>query len=420
MELITFENGMRVALEYKPDVRSAAVCFDIAAGNRFEAQTTAGISHFIEHMVFKGTASRTSEDIARESDLMGGQLNAFTAKEYTCFYSRALTEHIGRTLDLICDMLCNPSFDSEDIETERGVVLEEIGMYEDSPEDLCSDMLNALSHSGNPLSFNILGTRETVESFDADGLRRYMATTYSPERTVVSLCGNFDRQEALEILDRYFGSQKNKNNALKYEKTVISGGVTLASRDFEQTVVSFCVNGLDAFHPLRHALSFYSSILGGASASKINRRIREELGLAYSAYSFSSYYLGTGVFGITAGLAPKNQEKYFSEVAEILKNSPKLLTEDEIERTREQFKVGLVLANESLSSIAASAGKQLLLKGEYHDLDADLKKLRAVTLNDVKEAANTVNRFETVALSAVGKIENEDFYRSMLEKLKNH
>ena len=159
MELITLDNGLKIALEFKADARSAAVCFDIAAGNRFESPATAGISHFIEHMVFKGTVTRSSEDIARESDLMGGQLNAFTSKEYTCFYSRALTEHIGRTLDLMCDMLCNPLFDSEDIETEKGVVLEEIGMYEDSPEDLCSDILNALSYNGNSLGFNILGTR---------------------------------------------------------------------------------------------------------------------------------------------------------------------------------------------------------------------------------------------------------------------
>lgn len=418
MELITLDNGLKIALEFKADARSAAVCFDIAAGNRFESPATAGISHFIEHMVFKGTVTRSSEDIARESDLMGGQLNAFTSKEYTCFYSRALTEHIGRTLDLMCDMLCNPLFDSEDIETEKGVVLEEIGMYEDSPEDLCSDILNALSYNGNSLGFNILGTRETVQGFTADCLRKYMAETYTPERIVVSICGNFDRGEILKILDRYFGQKPNSNNALKYNQIVISGGITLAPRDFEQTVVSFCVNGVDAFHPLRHALSFYSSILGGASSSKINRRIREELGLAYSAYSFSSYYLGAGVFGITAGLAPKNQKKYFSEVAEIFKISQTLLCEDEIERTREQFKVGLVLANESLSSIAASAAKQLLLKGEYYDLDADLKKLRAVTLNDVKEAARLVNNFETVALSAVGKTESEDFYRSMLEKFK--
>ena len=177
MEKITLKNGLTVALDRRPDAHSAAISIYVAAGNRFESANISGISHFIEHMVFKGTYSRTAEAIARESDMMGGQLNAFTAKEHTCFYSRALTEHVGRTLHLMCDMLCNPKFDKHDIETEKGVVLEEIGMYEDSPEDLCSDLLNATCYNKRPLGFNILGTRETVQSFTADTLREYMSKT---------------------------------------------------------------------------------------------------------------------------------------------------------------------------------------------------------------------------------------------------
>lgn len=194
MEKIVFDNGFTVALSPMEGVRSAAVSFFIAAGNRFETEKLCGVSHFIEHMVFKGTKTRTTEMIAEQSDIMGGQLNAYTSKEYTCFYSRALTEHVGRTLHLISDMICNPLFKRSDIETEKGVILEEIGMYEDSPEELCADMLTALCYKGQPLGFNILGTRESVMNMTGRDLRGYMEKTYVPERMVVSVCGAYDRQ----------------------------------------------------------------------------------------------------------------------------------------------------------------------------------------------------------------------------------
>ncbi len=417
MEKITLKNGLTVALDLRPNAHSAAISIYIAAGNRFENSKICGISHFIEHMVFKGTTTRSSEAIARESDLMGGQLNAFTAKEYTCFYSRALTEHVGRTVHLLCDMICNPLFDAHDLETEKGVVLEEIGMYEDSPEDLCSDLLNATCYKDKPLGFNILGTRDTVQGFTADSLREYMAAVYVPERIVVAVCGSFDRNEVLDILEGYFGQRPNTGNPIKCDRMDIADGITLKKRANEQTQVAFCFNGLPYGHKLRYAASFFSSILGGASSSRINRRIREELGLTYSAYSFTSNYLGTGLFGISAGLAPKNQERFFTEVAKILGTMPDSLTLEEIELTREQFKAGIVLSNESMSAIASSAGRQLLLNGRYIDLDETLKEISSVTLDEVKEAARLVTDPKTLALAAVGETHDEQFYREMLTKL---
>ena len=380
MEKFVFENGLTVALTEQPQVHSAAISIYVAAGNRFEEEHISGISHFIEHMVFKGTTSRSTNDIAEESDIMGGQLNAYTAKEYTCFYSRALTDHVPRTLDLMCDMLCNPLFDENELNTEKGVVLEEIGMYEDSPEDFCSDMLTAVCYKNKPLGFNILGTRKTVSSFTADSLRAYMTKAYAPERIVVSLCGKFDRDIVLEILDKYFGCKKNTGNPLKYETMTISGGFSLVHRNIEQTQLAYCFNGLPFNHPLKYASSFFTSITGGAASSKINRRIREELGLAYSTYTFTSNYLGTGVFGVFAGLAPKNQEKFLLESLKILKSAREDISKEDVERTKEQFKAGLVLSNESMSAIAASVGRQLLLQGEYVAIENVLKEVVAVSV----------------------------------------
>lgn len=417
MEKILLSNGLTVAFSAQPHSHSAAISICVASGNRFEPADKQGIAHFIEHMVFKGTDSRTAAEIAEESDLMGGQLNAYTAKEYTCFYSRALREHLSRTLHLMCDMLCNPLFDPKDIEAEKGVVLEEIGMYEDTPEDLCSDMLNALCYKNKPLGFNILGTRESVSGFTADGLREFMATAYAPERTVISICGSFDRDECLEIIESYFGRLKNTGNPLSFEKDTITDGFTLCNKKQEQTQVSLCFNGLPIGHELRFPAAFFSSAAGGSSSSRINLRIREELGLAYSVYTFSSSYLGTGMFGISGGLAHKNQERFLRESLRVLRETREGITDGEVDRTKEQFKAGLVLANDNMASTAASVGRQLLLEGEYIDLSVVLKQLEAVTAEQVREAARLITDPETVAFSAVGNTNPESFYKGLLEEL---
>ncbi len=415
MEKILLENGLVVSLDYKPDARSAAVGIYIAGGNRFEPMNKSGISHFIEHMVFKGTTTRSCDDIARESDIMGGQINAYTAKEYTCFYSRALTEHVGKTLSLLCDMLCNPLFDKKDIETEKSVILEEIGMYEDSPEDLCSDMLTAECYKNQPLGLNILGTRNSVSNMSEDDLRKYMSTVYVPERTVVSLCGNFNRNEILDVLNNFFGKLKNTANPVKYDNLKISGGIALCRRPAEQTQLSLCFNGLPNLHPLYYASAFFSSIVGGASSSKINRRIREELGLAYSAYTYTVSYLGTGIFGISCGLAHKNQEQFLHEAIKIVKDSVYNITSEEIERTREQFKASIVLSNESLSSIAASAGRQLLLENKYLGIDDVLNIINSVSADDVFEAAKLITDTSIYTLSVVGDAKDEEYYKRILK-----
>ncbi len=415
MEKLVLNSGLTVVLDEKKDARSSAICFFVAAGNRFESAEMSGVSHFIEHMVFKGTKTRSVNDIAEESDIMGGQLNAYTAKEFTCYYSRALSEHTLRTIDLICDMIANPRFDKNDIETEKGVVLEEIGMYEDSPEEYCADLLNALCFKDKPLGFNILGTRQTVKAMNSDILRQYMDYAYSPERITVSICGNFDRDAVLELLDKYFGRLKNKGNIITFDSSSISGGFTLCKRPAEQTQIAVCYNGLPTGHELKIASAFFSSIVGGASSSRINRRIREELGLAYSVYTFSSHYLGTGMFGLSGGLAHKNQQKFLQEGLKILHECAKTLTDEEIERTREQFKAGIVLSNESMSAVASSMGKQMLLEGRYINLDELVREIDLVTKDMIVESAKLVTKKDVVAVSVVGDAKSEDFYRDIIE-----
>lgn len=417
MEKTVLSNGLTVALEEISGLRSAAVCIYVAAGNRFESEEISGISHFIEHAVFKGTASRSTEDIAAEADMMGGQLNAYTAKEYTCFYSRALSDHVSATLDLMCDMLCNPKFDPDDIETEKGVIIEEIGMYEDSPEDLCSDMLNAVCFKDSPLGLNILGTRASVSAMTPRKLREYMEKTYVPERTVISVAGAFDRDAVLEVINRFFGGRKNSGNPVRFSKTDVSGGFSFCRKKTEQTQIAIAFKGLPELHPLKYALAFFTSISGGASSSRINCRIREELGIAYSAYTFSSEYEGTGIFGISGGLSHKNQERFLKESLDILYGTCGSITEEEFLRTKEQFKAGIVLSNESISSIAAAAGRQYLLDGRYVDVDEMLREIDAVDEEKIKEAAKLVTDPGTYAVSVVGRPHGERFYKDILEEI---
>ena len=416
MELTVLKNGLRVALDEQNGFHSAAISIFIAAGNRYEEVSNCGVSHFIEHMIFKGTLSRSTADISAEADALGGQLNAYTAKEYTCIYSRALSEHVGRTLHLMCDMIKNPSFLPDCIESEKGVVLEEIGMYEDSPEDLCADLLTAVCYKDKPLGFNILGTRQTVSSMNGDLLREYMSKTYVPERMVVSLCGKFDKSEVLSILEQYFGEAQNTNNPVMYERESISSGISLCKKDFEQTQISLAFNGLPIGHPLRFAASYFLTISGGAASSRLNRRIREELGLAYSAYSFSSNFLGTGMFGISAGLSHKNQAKFLEEGLKILNGCKVNITTEELERTKDQFKAGIVLSGESLSSKASSAGRQLLLENKFNDIEATLKNIEKVTIDEVYEAAKLLTDPEKIALSVVGDAKDASYYQKIIKE----
>lgn len=416
MELTVLKNGLRVALQEEIGFHSAAISIFIAAGNRYEESLNCGVSHFIEHMIFKGTITRSTADISAEADALGGQLNAYTAKEYTCVYSRALTEHVGRTLHLMCDMLKNPAFQYDCLQSEKGVILEEIGMYEDSPEDLCADLLTAVCYKNKPLGFNILGTRETVFNMTDTALREYMRKTYVPERMVVSVCGNFDKAEVLNILEQYFGDLKNTNNPLSYEHISISDGFSLCKKDIEQTQLSLCFNGLPIGHPLRFAASYFLTISGGAASSRLNRRIREELGLAYSAYSFSSNFLGTGMFGISAGLSHKNQEKFLVEGLKIINDTKVNITPGEMMRTKDQFKAGVALSNESLSSKASSMGRQLLLENKYNDIETTLERIENVTLEEVYEAARLLTDPSKIAVSVVGDARDENYYKNIIEK----
>lgn len=416
MEFIDFDNGLRVALEYREDAMSAAVDIYVGSGSVCESDDIAGTAHFIEHMVFKGSRNYSSRDIARLTDTFGGNINAYTTKEYTCFYARALTEHFPKMLDILTDMVTAPTFDADAVETEKGVVIEEIGMYEDSPEDLGYDLLGGAVWKGSRLAHIILGTRQSVSSITPDSLFRYSEKFYAPERTVISVCGKFDRDGVLEAIEKKFGVRKNGGLPVAAEEAEFCVGSVLHRKKTEQTCVYLAFPGIAVGDPRRHAVAIFSEITGGGSASRMNMRIREELGLAYSTYAYSSSYLGCGDFGIFAALNAKSQRPFLEESLKILNGMKDFCDEDELYRVKQQFKSGMIMNSESLQGIAAGVGKQLLLRNCYTDIAETARQIEAVTAEDVRSAARLLFDVRHCTLCVVGAPEKESFYRDILKK----
>lgn len=390
----------------------------VGSGSRYETEETAGASHFIEHMLFKGTKKRSAFDIAEQMDEIGGAMNAFTTKEYTCFYARALDYHVNTAFEILCDMITNSKISSKDVKTERGVILEEIGMYEDSPEDVCADELHAGVWEGDMLASNILGTRDNVKRMTAETLREYMKKMYVPERMVAAFSGKFDKDSVLNLCREYFGSLKNTNNPVTAGKAEYHKCLRLKRKSFEQTQLSLALPGIPAQDPRRYAMRVFMSILGGSSSSRLFQRIREELGLVYNIDSFGASYLNTGIIGIDMALSPRSEKKALTETFKIMREFSETVTEKEVSRAREQGISGLVMSWESAQSRAAKMGCGELLYNKVYTQDEIIASIQRVTLEDVKNLAREFLDIEKLSISVAGKVHTQKFYKDIIAKQK--
>jgi len=415
MEKITLPNGLRVILLPVPDVRSASFGVWVMSGSRFENPQNNGVSHFIEHMVFKGTHTRTAFDIARQTDQMGGQINAFTTKECTCFYGKILDEHLPAALGMVSDMLTNPLFDKKDMDTERGVILEEIGMYEDSPEDLVSDLLHMGIYPDNMLRENIAGTRQTVTNMTCDDLFAYMGQSYTPARTVLAVGGSFDKAQVLKLAEQLLNGGKKEGQTLTPLKApVYTPALELAQKDFEQTSLLFGLPTFGADNDRRFALSVINSVLGGSQTSRMNQKIREELGLAYSAYSYANAYLGTGLLSMALQVNPENEGEAILQTVDILNNFTNSISKEEVDETCEKIKINTVLGFESISSRVGFLGRNELMLGQMKSPDDLIDEINAVTFEQVRDLCEEIFDMSKLSFSAVGKIRDTAFYRGMI------
>lgn len=412
---ITLDNGLRIVIQKNGNAKTCSLGVWVGSGSCFETPETAGTSHFIEHMLFKGTEKRSALDIAVEMDEIGGVLNAYTAKEMTCFYAHTLSEHSAKALDIICDMIMNPKLSPEDIELEKGVIMEEIAMYEDSPEDLCADSYYEKVWRGSMLGSNILGTNQTVDSVTRESLSAHMKKFYVPERTVVSFSGNFDENEAVEICKKYFSGMKNTGFELTPVSADYSPGIYRIKKNFMQNQLILGFPGIPLSDKRRDCASLISSILGASSSSRLFQTIREKLGLAYSVDCVNVAHLNAAVFIVCMGLSKKSEEQAIAETLKIISEFAETVTEKELARAKEQTVAGFVMSLESVSSIASRNGKGVLLHGRPRSEEEVIKAVRGVTLDEIRQTAKEIFDFSKLSLCCVGDVGSEKNYRKYLK-----
>lgn len=418
-ETITLKNGLRIVLEPIENAKTCSLGVWIASGSSYETPETAGTSHFIEHMLFRGTKTRSALDLAVEMDEIGGVMNAYTAREITCFYAHTLSEHMAKALAMICDMIMNPKLSEDDIALEKGVIKEEIAMYEDSPEDLCADVYYENVWSGSMLGSNILGTEQTVDSVTRDSLVAHMKKFYVPERMVVSIGGNFDREKALEICKDYFESMENTGFEINPADADYHTSVTLLKKDLMQNQLVMGFPGIALTDKRREPALLVSSILGSASSSRLFQRIREELGLVYSVDTACVSHLKTGVFIVCMGLSEKSEKKAIQEALKIISEFPETVTEKELARAKEQSVASFVMNLENVSSRTSRNGRNALLYNKIISEDEVVQRIRSVTLDELKETARELLDLAKISFCAAGKVQSEKTYKKIFAEGSN-
>lgn len=411
IQIQTLDNGIRVALEAIPYVRSISFGIWVKNGSRNERPSENGVSHYIEHMMFKGTEGRSARQIAEEMDALGGQINAYTTKEYTCYHTRVLDTHFDRALDVMGDMLLHPLFAEEDVRKERNVITEEIYMYEDAPEELVHDALQDAIWRDSSLGMPILGTEETIGTFDAAMIRGYYERQYHPENIVLSAAGNFQTAEMAEKLNRVLGGWKRTQPFAPYD-TVAGYRVSHVRREKDVEQVHTCI-AFPAFareHSMKYAAAVFNTLFGGGMSSRLFQKIREEHGLTYSIYSYSTAFADTGLFTVCAGMNPNQAERVFDLIGrEIRTVKAEGFSEKLIAVTKEQMISNFIIGTESTLNRMTAAGASLLLRGEVEETEAVLQKIEAVTAADVQEAARQMLDTERLSDCAVGKVRGVDW-----------
>ena len=405
----TLPNGVRFLTEQVPGVRSACLGIWVGTGSRHEKPGEGGAAHFIEHMLFKGTATRTAAQLAEEMDAIGGQVNAFTTKECTCFHARVLDTHLPMATDILCDMFFHSKFDGGDVETERGVILEEIGMYEDNPEDLCAERLMAAVYKGSPLSRPILGRKATLERMTGAWLKDYMASHYLPGDMVVALAGSFPELIVEELKARLLALPAGKLPPVP--AAVYTPAVTLKKKAIEQNHLTLAFPGLPYGDPRRFTLQLLSTMLGSGMSSRLWQEVREKRGLCYSIYTYGAGHAETGVFAIYTALGRETEsqalETICATVRDFANHGP---APEELERARELSKANVLMGLESTQSRMSALGRGTLLQGRPLTTDEVIQAYNAVTAEDVRALAQELFQFPQASLSVVGRVGGEEDY----------
>ena len=401
----TYDNGLRVIVKEIEYVQSVTMGIMVGVGSAHETASENGISHFIEHVNFKGTEKRNAFDISDEIDSIGAQINAFTSKDVTCYYVKCIEEHVDKSFEILSDIFLNSNYPEEELNKERTVIIEEINMTEDTPDDLCIDKLATAFFGERGYGATILGPIENARRFNREDIFNYRKKYYLPANTVISFAGKVKFEKVLQLVEKYFDSYENN---LLFKPNLVDckfyTGNSCVIKPIEQAHIGLAIPSVEITSPIRSASLCLSSILGGGMSSRLFQSVREKLGLAYSVYSFLSSYKETGVTYVYAGVNQQTvKEAYDCIIDELTQFSEKGITAKELNRAKEQIKGSTALSSESTSSLMMSFGKRLLLSNDIFDVEKELKKLSNLTLEEVNEVAKQWFNCSKMATSIVGK-----------------
>ena len=383
-------NGVRVVTEEIPSVRSVSVGAWIGAGSRDESSELSGICHFIEHMVFKGTTNRRMHHIAQRMENVGGYLNAFTSKEYTCFYSRCLDEHLPRALDTVLDLVLNPVFPERELEREKDVVVEEMKMYEDTPDEYVFDLFDRTVYGDGPMGRPVIGTEETVRSFDRNTLISFMQSHYTAERLVIAVAGNVDHERVVRLVEKMVADVPGDGKPVAEREGVADEKPKRVDehKPIQQAHLILGGRGVSVHDEERVSLSVLNTILGGGMSSRLNQNIREKYGYCYNIYSFVNMHSDTGDIGVymgTDGSKADHAMKLIRRELDRLINRP--ISKTELARAKSQAKGSIMLGLENMSSRMMRIGRQELYYGRYYSLDEILALIEGVSADVLQSTA---------------------------------
>ena len=399
------ENGLTIIGEEIPYVKSISLGVWINAGSRIENENISGVSHFIEHMLFKGTTNRTSKQLASEIDNLGGQINAFTSKECTCYYVKLLDSHIDIGIDVLSDMILNSKFNEDDLDKERSVIIEELKMYEDSPEDLAYDLLTENIYMNDPLGMNIIGTEASLKRLNRENLLDYFNKYYVPNNSVISISGNFNFDEIVNKIENKFKNWKQREVNIDINKAEFKSCFLTKNKDTEQVNLAMSLEAVPLENDKEvYALAVINTVFGGSISSRLFQKIREEKGLVYSIYSSQSLYRKCGELGIFASMSNEHLKEVYDSIIEEIKYMKKYyLTDSEIKESKEQLKGSYILGLESTSSRMMSIGRALLLNNKVESTDDILESIENVDKETVKKVIDKIFNVDKLGVCIVGR-----------------
>jgi predicted Zn-dependent peptidase len=410
------DNGLRLLTERMSQVRSISIGVWLTRGSRHETAERGGIAHFIEHMLFKGTATRSAEDIAQAIDSIGGQLDAFTAKEYASYYIKVLDEHLPLAIDILADIVRNPAFGLEDIQREKKVVVEEIKMVEDTPDDLVHELFTQGFWENHPLGRPILGTRETVESFQADLLRDYFGKAYTARNLIVSAVGNLEHERVRELVEARFGTLTEPGEAIYELAPRVAPKIQIRSKELEQSHLCVGVSSYPQNHDDRYSSYVLNTLLGGSMSSRLFQNVREKRGLAYAVFSGLSAYRDAGSFTIYAGCANEAVVEVLDLIVEELRGVKQAPVPDaELRRAKDHLKGSLMLSLENTASRMSHLARQEIYFDRQFGLDETLQGIERVTAEDVQRVAADLFQNSSLAATVLGNVNGLQIPRARLD-----